>query len=186
MNLRFYFSSCHNLIQVVIARGFHLFPFRTEKLSLVTPMVLRNSGRVGSRHFQRSPSGRNTRRALLFWILSEFKHISSTYFKSSVLLKKKRPDNLLQYYFSVSFSASFSFNFILFPSVLFKIPYFAKTKYPFKIELLFQNGKVGSVIIYFLLLYMYLIINLLLFLLEFWHAFGIIHCKYYNNKYLKD
>nr|DAN80202.1 MAG TPA: hypothetical protein [Caudoviricetes sp.]DAT15497.1 MAG TPA: hypothetical protein [Caudoviricetes sp.] len=35
--------------QVIIARGFHLFPFRTEKLSLVTPMVLRNSGRVGSR-----------------------------------------------------------------------------------------------------------------------------------------
>ena len=34
-----------------MAQGFHLFPFRTEKLSLVTPMVLRNSGRVGSRHF---------------------------------------------------------------------------------------------------------------------------------------
>ena len=30
---------------------FHLFPFRTEKLSSVTPMVLRNSGRVGSRRF---------------------------------------------------------------------------------------------------------------------------------------
>ena len=30
-----------NLIQVVIAQGFHLFPFRTEKLSPVTPMVLR-------------------------------------------------------------------------------------------------------------------------------------------------
>ena len=38
-----------NLIQVAIAQGFHLFPFRTEKLSLVTPMVLRHSGRVGSR-----------------------------------------------------------------------------------------------------------------------------------------
>ena len=38
-------------IKVVIARGIHLFPFRTEKLSLVTPMVLRNSGRVGSRRF---------------------------------------------------------------------------------------------------------------------------------------
>ena len=37
------------LIQVAIAPGFHLFPFRTEKLSPVTPMVLRNSGRVGSR-----------------------------------------------------------------------------------------------------------------------------------------
>ena len=33
------------------APGFHLFPFRTEKLSPVTPMVLRNSGRVGSRRF---------------------------------------------------------------------------------------------------------------------------------------
>ena len=40
-----------NLIQVAIAQGFHLFPFRTEKLSLVTPMVLRHSGRVGSRRF---------------------------------------------------------------------------------------------------------------------------------------
>ena len=39
------------LIKVTIAQGFHLFPFRTEKLSLVTPMVLRISGRVGSRRF---------------------------------------------------------------------------------------------------------------------------------------
>ena len=36
---------------MTIASGFHLFPFRTEKLSLITPMVLRNSGRVGSRRF---------------------------------------------------------------------------------------------------------------------------------------
>ena len=45
------------LIQVTIALRFHLFPFRTEKLSSVTPMVLRNSGRVGSRRFfrERSP-----------------------------------------------------------------------------------------------------------------------------------
>ncbi len=42
-----------NDIKVAIARGIHLFPFRTEKLSLVTPMVLRNSGRVGSRLFQK-------------------------------------------------------------------------------------------------------------------------------------
>ena len=54
-HLKFYFSSCHNPIQVVIARGFHLFPFRTEKLSFAAPMVLRNSGRVGSRRFLRSP-----------------------------------------------------------------------------------------------------------------------------------
>ena len=42
-----------SLIQVVIALGFHLFPFRTEKLSPTTPMVLRKSGRVGSRRFRR-------------------------------------------------------------------------------------------------------------------------------------
>ena len=41
-----------NEIKVAIARGIHLFPFRTEKLSLVTPMVLRNSGRVGSRRLE--------------------------------------------------------------------------------------------------------------------------------------
>ena len=39
--------------------GIHLFPFRTEKLSPITPMVLRNSGRVGSR---RIVSARSTRR----------------------------------------------------------------------------------------------------------------------------
>ena len=50
-----FFGFCHvNLIQVAIASGFHLFPFRTEKLNLITPMVLRNSGRVGSRQFQKS------------------------------------------------------------------------------------------------------------------------------------
>ena len=36
---------------MAIAAGFHLFPFRTEKLSLLTPMVLHTRGRVGSRHF---------------------------------------------------------------------------------------------------------------------------------------
>src|ERR1035437_9028822 len=39
------------LIQVVIATGFHLFPFRTEKLSLSTSMVLQFCGRVDSRRF---------------------------------------------------------------------------------------------------------------------------------------
>ena len=42
-----------------MALGIHLFPFRTEKLSPITPMVLRNSGRVGSR---RIVSARSTRR----------------------------------------------------------------------------------------------------------------------------
>ena len=39
-------------IKVVMALGFHLYPSRTEKLSPITPMVLRNSGRVGSRRFR--------------------------------------------------------------------------------------------------------------------------------------
>ena len=38
-------------IQVVIVSGFHLFPFRTEKLSPSAPMVLHTRGRVGSRRF---------------------------------------------------------------------------------------------------------------------------------------
>ena len=38
-----------------MARRFHLFPFRTEKLSFATPMVLRTSGRVGSRRFREVP-----------------------------------------------------------------------------------------------------------------------------------
>ena len=38
-------------IQVVIVAGFHLFPFRTEKLSPPAPMVLHTRGRVGSRRF---------------------------------------------------------------------------------------------------------------------------------------
>ena len=49
------FSHHVYLIQVTTAPGFHLFPFRTEKLSPVTPMVLRNSGRVGSCRFQKKP-----------------------------------------------------------------------------------------------------------------------------------
>ena len=36
-------------IPVVIALGFHLFPFRTEKLSPSAPMVLHTRGRVGRR-----------------------------------------------------------------------------------------------------------------------------------------
>ena len=36
-------------LKVTIATGLHLFPFRTEKLSPLAPMVLLNCGRVGSR-----------------------------------------------------------------------------------------------------------------------------------------
>ena len=41
---------------MVIATGFHLFPFRTEKLSPTAPMVLHTRGRVGRRHFTRQAS----------------------------------------------------------------------------------------------------------------------------------
>ena len=44
------------IIQVVIVSGFHLFPFRTEKLSPSAPMVLHTRGRVGSRRFLRRKS----------------------------------------------------------------------------------------------------------------------------------
>ena len=55
------------LIQVAIAQGFHLFPFRTEKLSLVTPMVLRHSGRVGScRFWLKPPDLKKFRRLFLY------------------------------------------------------------------------------------------------------------------------
>ena len=63
-----------NDIKVAIARGIHLFPFRTEKLSLVTPMVLRNSGRVGSRRLEarRQPMERSqsVRGDSFFWYIS--------------------------------------------------------------------------------------------------------------------
>ena len=45
-------------IQVVIASGIHLYPYRTEKLSLTTPMVLRKSGRVGSRRLKQAKAER--------------------------------------------------------------------------------------------------------------------------------
>ena len=52
-----------------MALGIHLFPFRTEKLSPITPMVLRNSGRVGSRRIgsARSTRRRKTTGSLFLW-----------------------------------------------------------------------------------------------------------------------
>src|SRR6188768_3235061 len=49
-------------LSVALARGKHLFPFRTEQLSLSAPMVLgpQGPGRVGRRRFlhtRRRPSG---------------------------------------------------------------------------------------------------------------------------------
>ena len=53
---------------MAIAPGFHLFPFRTEKLSPVTPMVLRNSGRVGRRRFLQKSSATILLRGTLFFV----------------------------------------------------------------------------------------------------------------------
>ena len=67
-----------NDIKVAIARGIHLFPFRTEKLSSVTPMVLRNSGRVGSRRFlERSPCIGRCRGFLVFGLSFRTEKLSS-------------------------------------------------------------------------------------------------------------
>ena len=63
-------------LKVVIARGIHLFPFRTEKLSLVTPMVLRNSGRVGSRRFRERMKAGSTIVEPAFFFLDLDKTIS--------------------------------------------------------------------------------------------------------------
>ena len=52
----FVVSKYVTVIQVVIVSGFHLFPFRTEKLSPSAPMVLHTRGRVGSRRFFRKRS----------------------------------------------------------------------------------------------------------------------------------
>ena len=62
-------SPC-TVIQAVIASGFHLFPFRTEKLSPSAPMVLHTRGRVGRRRLFRkgSPSVRLDWRASSFII----------------------------------------------------------------------------------------------------------------------
>ena len=54
------------LFQVVIVAGFHLFPFRTEKLSPPAPMVLHTRGRVGSRRFLVGSPSRGISRGFLF------------------------------------------------------------------------------------------------------------------------
>ena len=55
-----------SLFQVAMVAGFHLFPFRTEKLSPPAPMVLHTRGRVGSRPFSvREPPHRMDAGALL-------------------------------------------------------------------------------------------------------------------------
>ena len=55
------------LFQVVIVAGFHLFPFRTEKLSPPAPMVLHTRGRVGSRRFFPEALREESRGAFCLW-----------------------------------------------------------------------------------------------------------------------
>ena len=54
------------VIQVAIVTGFHLFPFRTEKLSPSAPMVLHTRGRVGSRRFYERGANSSNACPLLF------------------------------------------------------------------------------------------------------------------------
>ena len=58
------------LFQAAIAAGFHLFPFRTEKLSPPAPMVLpaRRESRSPPSFFEREPPCKDVARGLLvFW-----------------------------------------------------------------------------------------------------------------------
>ena len=57
-------SACHRFL-VAIARGPHLFPFRTEPLSPAAPMVLPYGGRVGRRQVPVEPPDAFERRGAL-------------------------------------------------------------------------------------------------------------------------
>ncbi len=67
-NIPLLISQQPNNLLVTIARGTHLFPFRTESLSPVAPMVLHLNwcGRVGSRQVFLSKPLSSRMRALLF------------------------------------------------------------------------------------------------------------------------
>ena len=80
------------LFMVAIAPGFHLFPFRTEKLSPSTPMVLPNGGRVGSRRPIRTA-----------W---KDKMIFSSGFRLDIILVVFICCSRLRYYFSTFFISS--------------------------------------------------------------------------------
>ena len=65
VEIQLYTARVQKKFPVVIATGFHLFPFRTEKLSPTAPMVLHTRGRVGRRHFTTSLETRKRLGALL-------------------------------------------------------------------------------------------------------------------------
>ena len=79
------------IFPVVIATGFHLFPFRTEKLSPTAPMVLHTRGRVGHRHFTRQASRLERDSGLCFFksLFSFEKRISPPKYLSQVLDQDK-------------------------------------------------------------------------------------------------
>ena len=69
-------------IQAVIVAGFHLFPFRTEKLSPPAPMVLHTRGRVGSRRLLRQKAfERNLGGFLALCVFYSFLLLSTMDFK---------------------------------------------------------------------------------------------------------
>ena len=70
VEIQLYAARVQEIFPVVIATGFHLFPFRTEKLSPTAPMVLHTRGRVGHRHFTTSLETRKRLGALLRTVLN--------------------------------------------------------------------------------------------------------------------
>ena len=82
----------HNPFQVVIAVRFHLFPFRTEKLSSLAPMVLQ-CGRVGSRLLLSGAS--DFERFLRLFCFSHRFHRCSQIFPKSLHERHRKPKNIL-------------------------------------------------------------------------------------------
>ena len=78
--------------QVVIAVRSHLFPFRTEKLSSLAPMVLQ-CGRVGSRHLLSRAS--DFERFLRLFCFSHRFHRCSQIFPKSLHERYRKPKNIL-------------------------------------------------------------------------------------------
>ena len=78
--------------QVVIAVRSHLFPFRTEKLSSLAPMVLQ-CGRVGSRLLLSRAS--DFERFLRLFCFSHSFHRCSQIFPKSLHERHRKPKNIL-------------------------------------------------------------------------------------------
>ena len=104
-------------IKVAIVLGIHLFPFRTEKLSPIAPMVLRNSGRVGSRHlYWRGTEQRWNASFRASFLLLSFFIVAYIYLASFLLLSF-----LLLSFFTVAYIylASFLLPFLFLVAVIY-------------------------------------------------------------------